>query len=139
MSSPIGVAVIGAGMAAAKAAGRQAAIGFTFRRSPAIAAIRDELELIGTGGKLTGPDLWLRRRGCIELERDGHANISPPAPPACSTSPTATSTASSSTPYRRPSPGRSSRRSDASTRSTRRTVLQALRRSAEGRAPAATS
>jgi predicted dehydrogenase len=28
-------------VAAAKASGRQAAIGFTFRRSPAIAAIRD--------------------------------------------------------------------------------------------------
>jgi len=32
---------------------------------------RDELELIGTGGKLTIPDPWLCRPGYIELERDG--------------------------------------------------------------------
>ena len=32
---------------------------------------RDELELIGTGGKITIPDPWLCRRGYLELERDG--------------------------------------------------------------------
>ena len=32
---------------------------------------RDELELIGTGGKITVPDPWLCRRGYLELERDG--------------------------------------------------------------------
>ena len=39
-------------VAAAKAAGRQAAIGFTFRRSPAIAAIRDQVERGGIGRPL---------------------------------------------------------------------------------------
>ena len=39
-------------VAAAKAAGRQAAIGFTFRRSPAIAAIRDQVEHGGIGRPL---------------------------------------------------------------------------------------
>jgi predicted dehydrogenase len=38
-------------VAAAKAAGRQAAVGFTFRRSPAIAAIRDQLR----GGAIGRP------------------------------------------------------------------------------------
>jgi predicted dehydrogenase len=38
-------------VAAAKAAGRQAAVGFTFRRSPAIAAIRDQLQ----GGAIGRP------------------------------------------------------------------------------------
>ena len=32
---------------------------------------RDELELIGTGSKITIPDPWLCRRGYLELERDG--------------------------------------------------------------------
>ncbi|HYT26675.1 MAG TPA: Gfo/Idh/MocA family oxidoreductase [Actinomycetota bacterium] len=32
---------------------------------------RDELELIGTDGRLTIPDPWLCRSGFIELERDG--------------------------------------------------------------------
>jgi predicted dehydrogenase len=32
---------------------------------------RDELELIGTAGKLTVPDPWLCRRGYVELERNG--------------------------------------------------------------------
>jgi predicted dehydrogenase len=32
---------------------------------------RDELELIGTGGKIVIPDPWLCRHGCVELERDG--------------------------------------------------------------------
>jgi xylose dehydrogenase (NAD/NADP) len=32
---------------------------------------RDELELVGTNGKLTIPDPWLCRPGYIELERDG--------------------------------------------------------------------
>jgi predicted dehydrogenase len=32
---------------------------------------RDELEIIGTGGKITIPDPWLCRPGHIELERDG--------------------------------------------------------------------
>jgi len=32
---------------------------------------RDELELIGTGGKVTIPDSWLCRAGYIELERTG--------------------------------------------------------------------
>jgi predicted dehydrogenase len=32
---------------------------------------RDELEIIGTAGKLTVPDPWLCRLGWIELERDG--------------------------------------------------------------------
>jgi predicted dehydrogenase len=32
---------------------------------------RDELELIGTEGKLTIPDPWLCRTGYLELERDG--------------------------------------------------------------------
>jgi predicted dehydrogenase len=32
---------------------------------------RDELELIGTDGKLTVPDPWLCRRGYLELERGG--------------------------------------------------------------------
>ncbi len=32
---------------------------------------RDELELIGTAGKLTIPDPWLCRRGYLDLERDG--------------------------------------------------------------------
>jgi predicted dehydrogenase len=32
---------------------------------------RDELELIGTEGKLTIPDPWLCRAGYLELERDG--------------------------------------------------------------------
>jgi predicted dehydrogenase len=39
-------------VAAAKASGRQAAIGFTFRRSPAIAAIRDQVERGGIGRPL---------------------------------------------------------------------------------------
>jgi predicted dehydrogenase len=39
-------------VAAAEAAGRQAAIGFTFRRSPAIAAIRDQVQHGGTGRPL---------------------------------------------------------------------------------------
>jgi xylose dehydrogenase (NAD/NADP) len=33
---------------------------------------RDELELIGTGGKLAIPDPWLCRPGYIELARAGH-------------------------------------------------------------------
>lgn len=33
---------------------------------------RDELELIGTAGKITVPDPWLCRRGYLEVERDGH-------------------------------------------------------------------
>jgi predicted dehydrogenase len=37
---------------AAKAAGRQAAVGFTFRRSPAIAAVRDQVEGGGIGRPL---------------------------------------------------------------------------------------
>jgi D-xylose 1-dehydrogenase (NADP+, D-xylono-1,5-lactone-forming) len=32
---------------------------------------RNELELIGTGGRLTLPDPWLCRSGFVELERDG--------------------------------------------------------------------
>jgi xylose dehydrogenase (NAD/NADP) len=32
---------------------------------------RDELELIGTDGKIRIPDPWLCRRGCVELERGG--------------------------------------------------------------------
>ena len=32
---------------------------------------RDELELIGTAGKLTSPDPWICRAGYVELERDG--------------------------------------------------------------------
>ena len=32
---------------------------------------RDELELIGTAGKLTIPDPWICRQGYVELERDG--------------------------------------------------------------------
>ena len=32
---------------------------------------RDELELIGTAGKITLPDPWLCRRGYVELERGG--------------------------------------------------------------------
>jgi predicted dehydrogenase len=39
-------------VAAARAAGRQAAVGFTFRRSPAIAAIRDRVEHGGIGRPL---------------------------------------------------------------------------------------
>lgn len=33
---------------------------------------RDELEIIGTAGKIVVPDPWLCRTGHIELERDGH-------------------------------------------------------------------
>jgi len=32
---------------------------------------RDELELIGTGGKITVPDPWLCRRGYLDLEQNG--------------------------------------------------------------------
>ncbi|HEV8650862.1 MAG TPA: Gfo/Idh/MocA family oxidoreductase [Actinomycetes bacterium] len=41
---------------------------------------RDELELIGTGGKLTIPDPWLCRRGYLELERDGDSERLPVDP-----------------------------------------------------------
>jgi D-xylose 1-dehydrogenase (NADP+, D-xylono-1,5-lactone-forming) len=41
---------------------------------------RDELELIGTGGKLTVPDPWLCRRGYVELERDGRRRRLPADP-----------------------------------------------------------
>jgi len=41
---------------------------------------RDELELIGTGGKLTIGDPWLCRPGFIELERDGRTERLPVDP-----------------------------------------------------------
>lgn len=41
---------------------------------------RDELELIGTEGKLTVPDPWLCRRGFVELERDGRSQRLPADP-----------------------------------------------------------
>jgi hypothetical protein len=41
---------------------------------------RDELELIGSSGKLTIPDPRLCRRGYIELERDGHGRRLPADP-----------------------------------------------------------
>ncbi len=41
---------------------------------------RDELELIGTGGKLTIPDPWLCRPGYLDLERDGRTERLPADP-----------------------------------------------------------
>lgn len=41
---------------------------------------RDELELIGTNGKITIPDPWLCRSGYVELERDGVAERLPADP-----------------------------------------------------------
>ena len=41
---------------------------------------RDELELIGTRGKLTIPDPWLCRAGFVELERDGRTERLPVDP-----------------------------------------------------------
>lgn len=41
---------------------------------------RDELELIGTGGKITIPDPWLCRYGFVELERGGVAERLPADP-----------------------------------------------------------
>jgi len=41
---------------------------------------RDELEVIGTAGKITVPDPWLCRPGVIELERDGQTEILPVDP-----------------------------------------------------------
>jgi xylose dehydrogenase (NAD/NADP) len=41
---------------------------------------RDELELIGTDGRLTVPDPWLCRRGYVELERDGGSERIPADP-----------------------------------------------------------
>ncbi|HEX2809046.1 MAG TPA: Gfo/Idh/MocA family oxidoreductase [Kineosporiaceae bacterium] len=41
---------------------------------------RDELELIGTGGKITVPDPWLCRAGTITLVRDGIAEVLPVDP-----------------------------------------------------------
>lgn len=83
---------------------------------------RDELELIGSSGKLTIPDPRLCRRGYIELERDGHGRRLPADP---------SGTFGLAHPdhdvYRielerspRPSPGGSSRRSGAPMWSTRR-------------------
>ncbi|OUD04653.1 oxidoreductase [Streptomyces swartbergensis] len=41
---------------------------------------RDELEVIGTEGKITVPDPWLCRRGYIELEREGSTRRLPADP-----------------------------------------------------------
>ena len=41
---------------------------------------RDELELIGTQGKVTVPDPWLCRAGHVELERDGRSERLPVDP-----------------------------------------------------------
>jgi predicted dehydrogenase len=41
---------------------------------------RDELELIGTGGKITIPDPWLCRYGFVELERGGTTERLPADP-----------------------------------------------------------
>jgi xylose dehydrogenase (NAD/NADP) len=41
---------------------------------------RDELELIGTAGKITIPDPWLCRRGYVELERNGMVEHLPANP-----------------------------------------------------------
>jgi D-xylose 1-dehydrogenase (NADP+, D-xylono-1,5-lactone-forming) len=41
---------------------------------------RDELELIGTGGKITIPDPWLCRYGFVELERSGKTERLPADP-----------------------------------------------------------
>jgi D-xylose 1-dehydrogenase (NADP+, D-xylono-1,5-lactone-forming) len=41
---------------------------------------RDELEIIGTAGKIVMPDPWLCRRGHVELERDGVAERLPVDP-----------------------------------------------------------
>ncbi|WP_433293728.1 Gfo/Idh/MocA family protein [Actinoplanes sp. CA-030573] len=42
---------------------------------------RDELELIGTGGKITVRDPWLCRYGIVEVERDGTVERLSAAPP----------------------------------------------------------
>ena len=41
---------------------------------------RDELELIGTDGRLTVPDPWLCRSGHLELDRDGQMEHVPVDP-----------------------------------------------------------
>jgi len=41
---------------------------------------RDELEIVGTAGKITIPDPWLCRRGFIELERGGMIERMPADP-----------------------------------------------------------
>jgi D-xylose 1-dehydrogenase (NADP+, D-xylono-1,5-lactone-forming) len=41
---------------------------------------RDELELIGTGGRIVVPDPWLCRGETIELHRDGHTELLPVDP-----------------------------------------------------------
>jgi len=41
---------------------------------------RDELELIGTGGKITLPDPWLCRYGVVDLERGGQTERLPADP-----------------------------------------------------------
>lgn len=41
---------------------------------------RDELELIGTGGRIVVPDPWLCRGEAIELHRDGHTELVPSDP-----------------------------------------------------------
>jgi hypothetical protein len=38
---------------------------------------RDELELIGTEGRIVVPDPWLCRGETVELHRDGHAEMLP--------------------------------------------------------------
>jgi predicted dehydrogenase len=41
---------------------------------------RDELELVGTEGRLTVPDPWLCRASHLELSRDGHRELVPVDP-----------------------------------------------------------
>jgi predicted dehydrogenase len=66
---------------------------------------RDELEIIGTAGKITVPDPWLCRRGHIVLERDGVAEQLPADPPGATTSatrPTRTTTTPTASSSRTP-------------------------------------
>jgi xylose dehydrogenase (NAD/NADP) len=83
---------------------------------------RDELELVGTEGRLTVPDPWLCRASHLELSRNGDRELVPVDPDGALalTDPTTTSTGSSSTPSPRPWPRAASRRSAVPTRSPRR-------------------
>jgi Oxidoreductase family, NAD-binding Rossmann fold len=82
---------------------------------------RDELELVGTAGRLTVPDPWLCRATHLELSRDGQVEHVPVDPEGAFalTTPTTTSTGSSSTPSPRLLPGAGSRRSAVPTPSPR--------------------